>query len=339
MAEAGRVITGSAGGIRLAGARARARGRSGDRVKQALFAIAGVGARRRLAGARPGPVRGQRRGGHRGAQPGRAAGGVRGARRGAPRARHRGEPAPTRGSSGGARRAARRRCGSWRAGAAPAGAARGPFGLVRGRPALRRDRRSSAAALARLGDPTLGWLRDDARRGRQALLARRRRRPAAGACGAPRERRFGETALTLLSARAREVPAPSSERRQRREDRGLSGLVRPHHPRPPGRHRARRRRLRAAGRGGAGQPAQVARARRGGARRDHPRGARRAARRRRRPRRGDAPSTGSPWTWRDAVGRRLHRARAARHQRLRDRSSRWPTSTASWRPTSTPSSS
>ena len=192
MADAGRVIAGTAQGVRLEAPGPGTRPLA-DRVKQTLFAIlepdldGAVVAR---------PVRGQRRGRHRGAV----------ARRGARRVRRAATPAPRASSrrtcAGPASTAAARVVGAGRdrlAAATPAGAADGRTVRPRPRrPAVRghgrapRGRSSSSAPTsprtARSSPSTSG--------------ATRRRREI-GLLASERERRFGETALTFYRRRRR----------------------------------------------------------------------------------------------------------------------------------------
>lgn len=189
MAEAGRVITGSAGGIRLLapGEGDMAHLGQGEAV---AVRVARVGGDDAWGAPGAGSRRGQRRLRHRGAQPRRVPGGVRGGRcRG--RQGHRGEP-----SAGEARGGSvvRRDALRWlAAGSAAAGEDGGPFGVVIVDPPYK-ETALLAAALAHLGDPALGWLRDDA-----IVIAKHFWKDAppavAGTLRAVRDRRFGETAL------------------------------------------------------------------------------------------------------------------------------------------------
>ena len=88
------------------------------------------------------------------------------------------------------------------------------------------------------------------RRRRQALLAGR---PAG------RDRAASIRAGAAVRGDGAHLLPASGRRQARREGRGLSGLVRPDHQRPPRRHRARRARVRPRRRRRPRQPAQVAR--------------------------------------------------------------------------------
>ena len=189
VADAGRVIAGSARGIRLGAPGAGTRPIA-DRVKQTLFAILEP----ELRGARvPRPVRGQRRRRDRGAVARRRA---RDLRRAGPGRAPRSSPRTSRGpTSAGPRRADRPgRSSRWLRDPDGRDAA-APFDVVLVDPPyaeteLLRPPRGRSAPLLAPGAPGR----------RQALLAR----PAAGRVGllaSDRERRFGETDADVLPAR------------------------------------------------------------------------------------------------------------------------------------------
>ena len=301
MADAGRVIAGTARGIRLA-APGEAPGRSTDRVKQTLFAILEPD----LRGARvPRPVRRQRRGRDRGA--------VARAPRGATfverdRTARRDDRRRTSGRTGlaGPRRgrAGRRRSPGWRPEPRPTGRStwscstrRTPTRSAAGEPL----RRSSAAD----GGPA----RPTGRRVVAKHFWRTTPPAAIGLLASERERRFGETDADVLppddrrsdeaeGVRSRSIPARSTRSRTATSTSSaapprvfdrlvVAVLENPRKTPAPDRPTARRDHPRRARRGRAGP-------RRPGRRR----GLRRADRRLLPPGR-----------------RRLHRARPARHRR------------------------
>jgi 16S rRNA (guanine966-N2)-methyltransferase len=203
MPEAGRIITGSAGGIRLRAPGEGTRPLS-DKVKQALFAS--------LEAELEDPW----------STPfldlfaGSGAGGIEALSRGAPRAvfveddagaaRVIAENLRRARLEGGVvvRKDARRFLGS---GAAGAGEAAGPFGVVLVDPPYA-DIAALASALTALGDASLGWVLDDA----VVVATHFWRSPppdAAGRLRAVRDRRFGETALRHYRVmQHEEAPAP-----------------------------------------------------------------------------------------------------------------------------------
>ena len=184
MADAGRVIAGTARGIRLAAPGTGTRPLT-DRVKQTLFADARARPRGRR---RPRPVRGQRRGCHRGAVARRGARGPRGEGRRAPAGRSR-RTCAARGSRTDAR-VVRRDVVTWLAD--PAGAAAdAPFDLVLVDPPYA-DTTGLVRALELVGP----HVRDGG-----AVIAKHFWRDApparVGMLASERERRFGETTLTF----------------------------------------------------------------------------------------------------------------------------------------------
>ena len=206
MAEAGRVITGSAGGIRLLAPGEGTRPLS-DKVKQSLFAS--------LEAERDDPW---------GAPfldlfAGSGAAGIEALSRGAPRA------VLVEDDAGAARVIAenlrrtrldgghvlrRDAIGFLSAGSGAAGPGMGgPFGVVLIDPPYARTELLTAA-LTLLGEAALGWLRDDAR-----VIAKHFWKDAppaaAGRLRAVRDRRFGETALTWVQP-ARATPATEEAR-------------------------------------------------------------------------------------------------------------------------------
>ena len=186
MADAGRVIAGTARGVRLAAPGEGTRP-LGDRVKQTLFGIL-----------EPRP-RGRAR--SRDLFAGSGAGAIEALSRGAARAvlvekdggrvpDDRGEPAPRRASRTG-RGSSGATSIAWLAD--PAGAAAGgPFDLVLVDPPYADTAGARARARARRAAPRPGR-----RRRREALLAGRAARRASVCWPSERERRFGETALTF----------------------------------------------------------------------------------------------------------------------------------------------
>jgi 16S rRNA (guanine966-N2)-methyltransferase len=190
--EAGRVITGSAGGIRLRAPGAGTRPLS-DRVKQALFAI--VESERDDAWDVP----------MLDAFAGSGAAAIEALSRGAPRALL----IETDGRAAAVARAnlalagvearahllQRDAVAVLRAGRDALDGAGPPFGVALLDPPYERSD-LLAASLTALGDPKLGWLDDDA-----CVVAKHfwRDRPAdaTGDLGLTRERRFGETALSV----------------------------------------------------------------------------------------------------------------------------------------------
>ncbi len=203
MADAGRVITGIAGGIRLLAPGEGTRPIA-DRVKQSLFAaldaelegVWGVPALDLFAGS--------------------GACGIEALSRGASRAVFVEEDARaaaviaenlerTRLSAAGS--VVRRDALRWlAAGAAAAGEGRDRFGVVVVDPPYQAGA-ALAEALDRLGDPSLGWLRPDA-----IVIAKHfwRSTPpdATGVLRAVRDRRFGETALRHYRPRQPEQEEP-----------------------------------------------------------------------------------------------------------------------------------
>ena len=332
MPEAGRVITGSAGGLRLEAPGPGTRP-TRDRVKQALFAL--LEAERTDVWERP----------FLDLFAGTGAAGIEALSRGAPRAvlverdAARARPSSSATSRAPASTARRASCGAtcaaFLAGGPAGGARRRPSACVFVDPPYAQvdgpaRRRSSASATR----PRAGWTTTPlvvAKHFWKDALRRARR----AACARVRERRFGETALSVYRRASR-------DRRWRAADapRRLPGVVRPHHLRPPRRHRARQ----PPSSTGSSWPSSSTRARspsRSGrrARRHHPRGHRRGAR--------STSATGVEVSTFDgltvdlarAARRQRHRARPARAQRLRERAGRSPTSTASWRRRSTRCSS
>lgn len=189
MAEAGRVITGSAGGIRLLAPGEGTRPIS-DKVKQSLFASLEAA----LDDAWGSPFLDL--------FAGSGACGIEALSRGAPSAVFVEQDAgAARTIAENLRRAkvmgglvSRVDALRWlAAGAGAAGAAGGPFGVVMVDPPYARTQ-ALADALVLLGDPTLGWLRHDA-----LVIAKHFwKDPPPSSCGtlrAARDRRFGETAL------------------------------------------------------------------------------------------------------------------------------------------------
>ena len=189
MPDAGRVIRGqrrrsSAGGARGGHAAVRGPGQAGA-VRQPGDRPPGA-----AGGSVPGPVRGQRRGGHRGAQPGRPVRGVRGARcrerpGSSPRTSRRTAPG---GRSGGARRRAalpRWRCARSR-GAVLGGRARS---AIRSRPSCWMTPWSDSRTRTRLaaGQAPWSWPSIPGAGPGSTLV---------GDLERSRVRRFGETALT-----------------------------------------------------------------------------------------------------------------------------------------------
>lgn len=192
MPEAGRVITGRAGGLRLLAPGGGTRPLS-DRVKQALFGLVGSEVPDAWEGAFLDLFAGS------------GAGGIEALSRGAPlavfverdpgAARVIGDNLRRTGLSGGV--VVRREATAWLA-AGPAGVPGAPFLVVLVDPPY--DRPDLAAGcLASLGDPSSGWLRHD---GCVVVKHFWRDPPAetAGMLQRVRERRFGETMLSLYRA-------------------------------------------------------------------------------------------------------------------------------------------
>lgn len=189
MAEAGRVITGSAGGIRLLAPGEGTRPIS-DKVKQSLFASLEA----ELDDAWGSPFLDL--------FAGSGACGIEALSRGAPVAvfvEHDAGAARTitenlRRAKVGGGHVVRGDALRWlAAGSSAAGDARGPFGVVMVDPPYAAIQ-ALTDALVLLGDPTLGWLRHDA-----VVIAKHFWKDAppgdAGRLHAVRDRRFGETAL------------------------------------------------------------------------------------------------------------------------------------------------